>query len=160
MWREQDKYDENKSPIIIDGQAIHKGTVVGVNAYAIHHNKEYFPEPYIFRPERWLDSSSEKSHSSRQAHYMQRQAFIPFVAGNRSCVGTSLAYLEISLVIAKTLWHFDFKKTSGELGKIGEESEAGMCGSTGPGEFRLHDAFNAMHEGPILSFFSREDKTY
>ena len=90
------------------------GTQVGVNIYTLHHNETYFPEPYKFTPERWLPS--ETPEAQRKAMH---EAFTPFSIGYRGCAGKSMAYLETSLVIAKTLWYFDFKLAPGDLARVG-----------------------------------------
>lgn len=60
------------------------GTSVGVSAYQLHLNPEVFPEPFAFRPERWLDASPE----------MQRD-WLPFGKGARACVARNLALMEL-----------------------------------------------------------------
>lgn len=45
----------------IDGYTLPAGTIVGVNAWVIHRNKDIFGEDVDgFRPERWLEASEEK----------------------------------------------------------------------------------------------------
>lgn len=52
---------------IIDGYHIPGGTVVGVNAWVLHFNKEIFGyDADEFRPERWLDSSEERKQEMRR----------------------------------------------------------------------------------------------
>ena len=51
LWREV-----KTGGAVIDHQAIEEGTNVAATIYAMHHNAEYFPEPYSFRPERWIAS--------------------------------------------------------------------------------------------------------
>lgn len=46
--------------LIVDGHIIPRGTLVGVNPYAVMHNEEYYPEPFVFWPERWLDEGDRK----------------------------------------------------------------------------------------------------
>lgn len=41
--------------ITIDGYFIPAGTVVGMSPYCMHREEAIFPEPTVFRPERWLD---------------------------------------------------------------------------------------------------------
>jgi cytochrome P450 len=95
--------DDDES-LIIDGHVISPVTQVGVNTYSIHHNEECFPNPYEFRPERWL-------HSETPAEQLKimRKAFVPFSMGQRDFIGKTMAYLESSLVIAQVIWHFDFQ---------------------------------------------------
>ncbi|KAJ5645945.1 hypothetical protein N7490_002317 [Penicillium lividum] len=75
------------------------GTDVGVPTYALHHTAEYWPEPYEFRPERWLDGTPTE----------QRPAFTPFGAGRTGCVGKHLAYQEMGIILARLLWLYDMR---------------------------------------------------
>lgn len=146
LWREELSGETASSqPLVIDGHTIPKGVCVGVNTYCILHNKEYFPDPFKFKPERWLEDAG-----SGQA---DREAFAPFSLGARGCLGKSLAYLETSLVMAKTLWHFDFELapcsprngTAPEVRGVPE-------GVENNDEFPIQDMFSAVHDGPYLMF--------
>jgi cytochrome P450 len=105
--------------ITIDGNHIPEGTIVGVPAYAIHRNPEYFPEPDKFIPERWLatepdeDTTSSSPSSNlprtRQSVSLARQAFIAFSQGSRGCIGRQLAYYELHTVLAHLLYRFDIR---------------------------------------------------
>ncbi|KAI1335013.1 cytochrome P450 [Xylariaceae sp. FL0016] len=144
LWRE---VVNNTKPWIVDGHVIPKGVRVGVCCYALQHNPEYFPEPFRYHPDRWLcpDTSTE-------AMKRMRAAFVPFSIGSRACIGRDLAYLELSLVMAKTLWYFDFETAPGKAGDLG----AGGRGRSGlrsrADEFQLNDNFAATHDGPNLVF--------
>ena len=110
LWREQVSDVGTTKPLIVDGHVIPRGVLVGVNIYAIHHNEEYFPEPFTYKPERWIaGGSSEQANNA---------AFAPFLTGPWSCAGKSMAYLETSLFIAKVLRYFDFKSAPGRLGGL------------------------------------------
>jgi len=52
-----------------------------MSPYITHRIPEVFPEPYKFLPERWLSI-----HASAYE-------FMPFSAGPRHCIGTSLAMM-------------------------------------------------------------------
>ena len=39
----------------LDGKFIPEGVDVGVGIYAVQHNPDYFPEPFAFIPERWIE---------------------------------------------------------------------------------------------------------
>ncbi|KAI0158138.1 cytochrome P450 [Xylariaceae sp. FL1272] len=141
MWRERASTDDRRQPLIIDGHVIPEGTLFGVSIYTLHHNEEYFPNAFRFRPERWLSScTSEEDMKTMQ------QAFVPFSMGTRGCAGKAMAYLEASMIIAKTMWHFDFSAGSGDLAKIG----AGIGSAD--------DIFTANHRGPWLNFRTRDLK--
>jgi cytochrome P450 len=134
--------DADTNPIVIDGHSIPPGTRIGVNIYALHHNKDCFPEPFVFKPERWLPEESQLSpEQTKIMHY----AFSPFSIGPRSCAGKSMAYLEVSLVLAKTLWYFDF-----------ERPNSGLAEGTDL-LFQTEDQFGSRHTGPQLKFRPRGD---
>lgn len=151
LWRQQVSTDEK--PLIIDGHFIPRGTVFGVNVYALSHNASIFPEPFQYRPERWLPPPHVAGPGLDKAVETARNmsdAFAAFSIGPRNCVGKSLGYLEVSIVLAKTLWYFDFEPASGQLGSVGEASDRGR-----PWEFCTHDGFNSTHDGPYLVFHER-----
>ena len=54
------------------------GTPVGMSSVYMHMNKEIFPDPEKFDPERWL----EKSKRNRLDKYL-----VPFSKGSRQCLG-------------------------------------------------------------------------
>ncbi|KAI0140025.1 cytochrome P450 [Hypoxylon sp. NC0597] len=144
LWREQGPTDNRSQPLVIDGYAIPSGTLVGVNIYALHHNAKYFPSPFAFRPERWLEENS-----------LARAAFTPFSVGPRSCAGKPLAYTEISLTLARTLWYFDFELAPGPLGKVGGGTLGRTDGRGREDEFQIQDVFGAYNDGPYLVFRPR-----
>lgn len=150
-WRELSADEQQRGErLVVDGHVIPPGTQVGVNMYALHHSELYYEEPFAFRPERWLDSDDAQLD-------LMRSAFAPFSLGARGCAGKSMAYLEASLAIAKTLWHFDFDLAPGSTAVTG----AGVPGSSGgrhrPDEFQLYDIFASMHNGPELIFRHRSN---
>ncbi|KAH9908955.1 cytochrome P450 [Xylariomycetidae sp. FL2044] len=156
LWREKDP--KAPGPLVVDGHVIPEGTLVGVGMYSVMHNPEYFPEPFAFRPERWLEDASEQKGEDEDGTKTQsaiRRAFVPFSLGDRSCAGKALAYLEISLTIAKTLWCFDFEKASGEAGELGAGRVGAAPGRNRPDEYQMIDRFIADHEGPNLVFRTR-----
>lgn len=73
-------------------------TVLSVPTYTIHHSKEIWgPNAEEFVPDRW-DNLTEK----------QKNGFIPFSHGPRSCVGRNVAEMELALIIATTFRRYDF----------------------------------------------------
>ncbi|XP_044723774.1 cytochrome p450 domain-containing protein [Hirsutella rhossiliensis] len=148
LWRQQ--LADDKEPLIIDGHVIPRGTDLGVNLYAIHHNEEYFPDPFVYRPERWLESETSKDQLQKM-----KNAFAPFILGARSCPGKSVAHMEINLTFARTLWNFDFEAAPGEEGKLGAGTAGRTDGRHREGEYQLYDTFSAMHDGPSLKFYAR-----
>lgn len=132
LWRQQDLTlaPGERKPFVVDGHVIPPGTMVGISPYSLLHYPAYFPEPFEFRPERWVgDDVSELS----------RRAFAPFAVGDRSCAGKAVAYLEASLAVARTLWYFDFEKASGAAGEVGGGSLGGDRLCARRDEFQLQD---------------------
>lgn len=137
MWRELQPND-NK-PLVIDGHVVPPGTQVGVNTYSLHHNKEYFPDPHVFNPERWLNSETDGRPKDTML-----EVFMPFSIGYRDCAGKNMAYLVMmSLVVAKILWYFDFELPNGDIGKVGGGKEGGQYGRERKNEYQLCDMFSA-----------------
>lgn len=63
-----------------DGHTLPAGVTVAMVFYAIHHNPLIYPDPEIFKPERFFPENSVGRHP---------YAFIPFSAGPRNCIGES-----------------------------------------------------------------------
>ena len=67
------------------------GVVLLASAYLIHHDPTIYPEPYAFRPERFLDASPGT------------YKWIPFGGGRRRCLGASFALQEMKIVLRAVL---------------------------------------------------------
>ena len=55
----------------------------------LHHREDLYPEPFAFRPERWL--------GAKPGTY----EWIPFGGGIRRCLGAALAMAEQRVVLAR-----------------------------------------------------------
>lgn len=135
---------------VIDGKFYPGGTVVGVSTYALHHNEEYFPDPFSFSPERWIVDHA--GGVSNESVARAQSAFCPFSIGIRGCMGKSMAYLELSLALTYLLWHYDIRLKYGD--KTGEEGPEKIFGDR-VGEYQLNDCFVAKNNGPIVEFRAR-----
>ncbi len=85
----------------LGGFDIPKGTTVMFNLYAMNHDHHVWENPHEFIPERFLDDKGE--------FYPSRVGFLPFSAGKRVCLGESVAKMELFLILANLLQHFEFK---------------------------------------------------
>ncbi|KAI1764575.1 cytochrome P450 [Hypoxylon sp. FL1150] len=155
LWREQDQKDDSSEPLIVDGQVIPRGTIVGINIYALNHNERYFPDPFVYRPERWIPADTADTPESNLSRKLMYEAFTPFSVGPRGCAGKAMAYMEVSLIVAKSLWYFDFKAAPGKLGEIGGGNASMTDGRGRINEYQLYDIFTSRHEGPHLIFSPR-----
>lgn len=79
------------SSLTVDGIKIPSGAIVGCAAYTLHHDPAIFPEPFAFRPERWMDDGSD---AGLRRPDMERSLFA-FGAGLRACIGKNLAMHQI-----------------------------------------------------------------
>ncbi len=80
-----------KKPVEIGGVHYEPGTELAACSYLVHHDPDVYPEPYAFRPERFLD---EKPGT---------YTWIPFGGGRRRCIGASFAQLEMRVVLRAVL---------------------------------------------------------
>ena len=133
---------------VIDGEFIPAGTDVGTSIYSIHHNPTYFPEPFLYSPERWLVGEGVSTPASIESAY---SAFNPFSIGPRSCIGKGMAITELMLTMAMVCWHFDFKLAEGDTSG-GKEFGGEGFGRHRPNEFQLYDHVTAGKNGPMIHF--------
>ncbi|KAI0860248.1 cytochrome P450 [Xylaria cubensis] len=83
--------------IELHGHYFPPGTVLSVPTYTIHHSKDIWgADADDFRPERWAEATPR-----------QRNAFIPFSYGPRSCVGRNVAEMEMKMIAATWLRRYD-----------------------------------------------------
>jgi cytochrome P450 len=80
-----------KRSVEIGGVRYPPGVALFANAYLLHHDAEVYPDPYAFRPERFL--------SEQPGTY----TWIPFGGGRRRCLGASFALLEMKIVLRAVL---------------------------------------------------------
>ena len=137
--------------LTIDGHFFAAGTNVSSAHYALFHDPEFFPDPFSFKLERWI-VDEEKGVSAASVE-LARSAFNPFSLGPRGCSGKNLAYLEMTVAMAKVLYRLDFRGLEGDaLGGGGPDM---MWGRRGRGQFQTKDVFVAIRDGPNVQFRSR-----
>ncbi|EFY92545.1 benzoate 4-monooxygenase cytochrome P450 [Metarhizium acridum CQMa 102] len=136
--------------LLVDGSRIGAGCNTGVGIYAIHHDGRCYADPFVYRPERWIEDDGSGDSIERA-----RAAFNPFSLGTRSCVGKSLAYHEIAITIGTILRRGDFRFAAGELGRIGrgKQGAAASCRGRQPeNEYQLREHIAGQKNGPWLEF--------
>jgi cytochrome P450 len=83
-----------KKPIEIGGWRYEPGVVLGANAWLVHHDPDVYPDPFAFRPERFLDEPPGT------------YTWIPFGGGRRRCLGASFAMLEMKVALRAALGRY------------------------------------------------------
>ncbi|KAB2580509.1 Coagulation factor 5/8 type [Lasiodiplodia theobromae] len=135
------------------GHHIPAGTGVGCPIYALHHHAEYVPDAFEYRPERWL---ATESAGGEEAVKRLHDVFNPFSIGPRGCIGKPMAYMELSLALARLVWAFDMRLAPGELGRIGEGRKGLGRGRERETELQLEDIFVSNKVGPMAQFRPRQ----
>ena len=107
----------------IDGYYIPTGYTVAVPPWSSNRSSLNFYEPDAFRPERWLGEGEEFAND-------RLGASLPFGTGPRVCIGRNLAYLEMRLIVAHLLWHFDIEIDKAE--HLGKNEVWGLDGELKP----------------------------
>lgn len=94
-------------PMEIAGYRIPEGTNIGVQSYSLHRDPTIFLEPDTFDYTRWLVDNHKENVSDRRKR-MDSQIW-SFSSGSRSCIGQSLAIMELKFLIANLCSLFDFE---------------------------------------------------
>ncbi|KMQ44421.1 hypothetical protein A7C99_1474 [Trichophyton rubrum] len=151
--------------ITIEGNYIAEGMTLGVSPYVLHHNTQYFQDPFVFRPERWAGTDksclvvSEHNKSTIEDAANARYAFFAFSAGSRGCLGKNLAYLELMMTLATLIFKFDMRSPPDDDG----QNDTGTTYRRHPGrcrkdEYQLKDHFVPEKQGPMVQLRERAYK--
>jgi len=89
----------------IEGVKIPKNAVVFISIFALHRSPKYWKNPLQFNPDRF---------SPEQKKQQPKLTYMPFGAGARMCIGNHFAMMEMQLLLARLIRHFDFDVVSKE----------------------------------------------
>uniref|UniRef100_A0A8B9R7D9 Cytochrome P450 2J6-like n=1 Tax=Astyanax mexicanus TaxID=7994 RepID=A0A8B9R7D9_ASTMX len=111
--------------ITLGGYFIPKGTAMTTNLSSVLTDKNEWETPDIFNPGHFLDE---------QGQFRKRDAFMPFSAGKRVCLGEQLARMELFLFFTCLFQKFRFSEVEGE-----ELDTEGILGVTlTPRPYKIH----------------------
>lgn len=110
-------------PDTYSGYYIPGGTTILGNSWAINLNAEYYPEPHVFNPLRFLSvpvsslpylpSSHPLPHTPLKIH-PSRDGHSSFGWGRRICPGAGLAQNSLFAAVSKILWTFEVLPLKGQ----------------------------------------------
>ncbi|KAF1376952.1 hypothetical protein PFLUV_G00216850 [Perca fluviatilis] len=90
--------------ITFQGHFIKKGTTVYPLLTSVLHDESEWERPHSFYPAHFLDKDGK---------FVKRDAFMPFSAGRRICLGESLARTELFIFFTSLLQHLRFTPPPG-----------------------------------------------
>jgi cytochrome P450 family 135 len=83
------------SDLNVDGLSLPAGTDVTPAIWLTHTRPDLYPEPYAFRPERFLEGEG--------GYPINKYGWIPFGGGIRRCLGAAFAEMEMRVVLEAIL---------------------------------------------------------
>jgi cytochrome P450 len=89
-----------KKPVTIGDFEYPPGVALLASSYLVHHDPSVYPEPYEFRPERFVGNAPGT------------YTWIPFGGGRRRCLGASFALQEMKIVIRAVAQRFELEPAS------------------------------------------------
>ncbi|KAK7047469.1 hypothetical protein VNI00_006700 [Paramarasmius palmivorus] len=111
-----------ESGAVIAGHPVPPGTVVSIGNTFVHMNRDIFPDPSRFHPERWLED-----------HTLDRY-LVAFGKGPRSCIGINLAWCELYLILGNVFRKLDFNSQTDLRSEV-----------------QLKEYFVPLYKGDVLS---------
>jgi hypothetical protein len=99
-----------KEPVTIGGFEYPAGVALLASAFLVHHDPEIYPDPYAFRPERFVGNPPGT------------YTWLPFGGGRRRCLGASFALQEMKIVLKAALARFEVIPVSSEPEHTGRRS--------------------------------------
>jgi cytochrome P450 len=75
------------APFPIGKYTIPAGALLGCSMLLLHSNPDLYPEPEVFRPERFMEGAPDT------------YTWIPFGGGVRRCIGAAFATLEMKVIL-------------------------------------------------------------
>jgi cytochrome P450 len=80
------------APLAVDGISLPEGTDVTPAIWLAHTRADVYPDPFAFRPERWLAGDAPPGY-----------AWVPFGGGVRRCLGAAFAEMEMRVALSTML---------------------------------------------------------
>ncbi|WP_370250600.1 cytochrome P450 [Nocardioides sp.] len=95
-----------QAPATIAGYDLPAGTTVGPSIVVTHQRSELYPDPEVFRPDRFLGQNPPPN------------TWIPFGGGARRCIGAGFSLMEGVAVLREVLTRFDVEAVGEDEPKV------------------------------------------
>jgi len=96
--------------LVADGLELPPGTDVTPAIWLAHTRPDVYPEPFAFKPERFLEDAPDT------------YAWVPFGGGVRRCIGAAFAEFEMRIVLREVLTRCELHKAHPAPEKIGRRN--------------------------------------
>ncbi|KAM4772597.1 24-hydroxycholesterol 7-alpha-hydroxylase-like [Rhinophrynus dorsalis] len=111
-------------PMRIYNYEIPPGDLLMLSPYWVHRDPDRFPEPEMFRPERWKKANLEKNYFL--------DGFVAFGGGKYQCPGRWFALMEIHMIVILMLYKYEFHlldpvPKQSNLHLVGTQQPDGPC---------------------------------
>ncbi len=88
------------APVQLAGYRIPAGTILAPSINLVHHSSRHYPDPDVFRPQRFLDQRADPA------------VWLPFGGGVRRCLGATFAQVEMRTVLREVLRRVELSPTT------------------------------------------------
>lgn len=94
-----------------------------VNMVNVHHDPKFWPDPWVWRPERWIITNN--GLGSEDLYQPPYGSFLPWAGGPRVCPGKKFSQVEFVAVIASLFQRHTALPVLKE-GETMEEAQTGL----------------------------------
>ena len=88
------------APVQLAGYHIPAGIILAPSINLVHHSNRHYPDPEVFRPQRFLDQRADPA------------VWLPFGGGVRRCLGATFAQVEMRTVLREVLRRVELSPTT------------------------------------------------
>jgi cytochrome P450 len=88
------------APVQLAGYHIPAGIILAPSINLVHHSNRHYPDPDVFRPQRFLDQRADPA------------VWLPFGGGVRRCLGATFAQVEMRTVLREVLRRIELSSTT------------------------------------------------
>ncbi|KAL1854472.1 hypothetical protein Daus18300_011393 [Diaporthe australafricana] len=135
----------------VDGTFFPPGVNVSIACYCLSYNKNIYPDPFKFKPERWIVDEQEGVTEDSVA--LAESGAAAFSLGSRGCPGKYLAWMEMQIVMAKLVHKFEMRQDPDNL--LGGGGPGAGRGRENADVYQTFDVFVSLRDGPMVQFRRR-----